>query len=558
MKTLANLNGFGISFLSVLGFAFVSLTSQAATIIHSNDVLGELEPCGCRSNPLGGVTRKENLLKKIREKDSVLLQLDAGDLFFPSDAMPELLLKQSELQAKYLAQAMGVLKHDAMVPGEKDFALGYSVFKKIKKEASFKFLAANLKERSGRKVFESHAIFKRDLKIGVFGIVGDHLAWPAELKATSAIAAAKAEVRALKGKVDLIVALTHEGYEKDLQLAQAVPGIDVIIGGHTQTFLQKPVQVGKTWIYQSSFRNQYIGVIPLEKPLQPDHYRLIALDAGYDSPTTALHALDGLVKKFKNALAKLNSEKENAIDQANVSDELDEKAFALANPRYQTFPRCAECHLKQFDFWRKTSHVHALQGLVDKQQSMNKECLTCHSVGLGDPQGLSDITRLGEYHHLAARKDGKGGVTKQTADSDPKSDLSKSDLEDGEDIVNQVDAFSHPQMVSFLQTMENARSLKTEMKLLPTEPSMTLRRAVGALSRAWTPVQCENCHQAGGDHPFSGSYTKKVETATCLKCHTAERAPQWYTASGQPDLEKIQGKRALVTCPAGEMAPDEE
>jgi|GEM_PF-838045 len=549
MKTLASLSGFGTGFLSVLGFAFVSLTSHAATIIHSNDVLGELEPCGCRTNPLGGVTRKENLLKKIREKDSVLLQLDAGDLFFPSDAMPELLVKQSELQAKYLAQAMGVLKHDAMVPGEKDFALGYSVFKKIKKEAPFKFLAANLKERGGRKVFESHVIFKRDLKIGVFGVVGDHLAWPAELKVSSAIVAAKAEVKALKGKVDLIVALTHQGYEKDLQLAQVVPGIDVIIGGHTQTFLQKPVQVRKTWIYQSSFRNQYIGVIPLEKPLQSDHYRLISLDAGYDSPVATPHALDRLVKEFKNALVKLNSEKENAIDQANVSDELDEKTIALASPRYQTFPRCAECHLKQFDFWRKTSHVHALQGLIDKHQSMNKECLTCHSVGLGEAQGLTDITRLGEFHHLTTQQ----GAAKQVSDSDP-----KSDLEEGEDIINQVDAFSHPQMVSFLQSMGNARSLKTEMKFLPTEPSMTLGRAVGSLSRAWVPVQCENCHQAGGNHPFSGSYTKKVETSTCLKCHTAERAPQWYRSSGQPDLEKIQGKRALVTCPAGEMASDEE
>ena len=52
---------------------------------------------------------------------------------------------------------------------------------------------------------------------------------------------------------------------------------------------------------------------------------------------------------------------------------------------------------------------------------------------------------------------------------------------------------------------------------------------------------------------MAGTYSKTVENHTCLSCHTPERAPEWYSKDGKPDLEKIQAKRALVSCPAGDM-----
>src|SRR5262249_49529813 len=159
------------------------------------------------------------------------------------------------------------------------------------------------------------------------------------------------------------------------ELAKKVPGIDLVIGGHTQSFFQTPVKAGPATIYQSSFRNQYVGVIQL--PPQDSSYKLIGLDAGYDSAVQAPGAMDDLVKEFKTSSAELNSRGEvfsrvNKGEPAHVA-------------KYQTFARCAECHLKQFDFWRKTAHANALSPLMDKDQFLNKECLTCHTVGLGDP-----------------------------------------------------------------------------------------------------------------------------------------------------------------------------
>lgn len=499
--------------------------ARAVSIVHTNDVMGELEPCGCRNNPQGGLSRKTNFMRGLPDRE--LIQLDAGDLLFSTDVVPELLAGQTGIQAGFLLRAHELSGLDAAVPGEKDFALGYPAFEKLRKKSAVRFLAANLRKKNGAPAFEGHVVLTRKaadgkpFRVAVIGLVGDQLKWPKELKATSPVAAAKAELaRVAKSGPDLVIALTHQGLEKDEALARAVPGIDFIIGGHTQSFLQKPVQIGKTWIFQSSFRNQYVGVIPATRDFQPDSYRLVGLDAGYDSPAQAPSKIDELVREFKLAVAEHNSREETRLAAAATVG-----PGGASAKHFQTFPRCAECHLKQFDFWRKTPHARAYQTLFEKDQHKNKECLSCHTVGLGEAGGFSDVNRLTEI-------------------TPPGEDKPKALLAD--------------ELNSYLKAMHGAKSLKDEVRVRPADSAQPLRQSLGALTRAWTPVQCENCHQPGGDHPFSTGYSRKVESAACLKCHTADRAPEWYSkATGKADESVIQGKRPLITCPAGEADPED-
>ena len=74
--------------------------ARAATLIYSNDVLGEIEPCGCRNNPQGGMLRKANLIQ--RQTDQSIVQLDGGDLLFPTLNIPEPLVEQSSLPIEEL------------------------------------------------------------------------------------------------------------------------------------------------------------------------------------------------------------------------------------------------------------------------------------------------------------------------------------------------------------------------------------------------------------------------------------------------------------------------
>ena len=513
----------GVPLLLGLLAALWTCSVQAATLIHTNDILGEMEPCGCRSNPQGGIARLSNLIS--RQTDRSLLFLDAGDLLFNADVIPELLKAQSELQAKMLLDGLEKIGLDARVPGEKDFALGLKLFDQLARKGRSKVLAANLK-RGGALAYGDHAVFERKtpegkkLKIGVFGLVGPELSWPNGLKATPAIAAAKAQVAALRAKkVDLVIALTHQGYDQDVVLTGKVPGIDLVVGAHSQSFLQKPPRLDGSWVLQASFRNQYIGVLPLSPPFQGETltgYQLIGLDAGYDSPADALTDMDRYLETFKKSIGELNAKRDAELNAS----------VKTTQGKFHTFAKCAECHLKQFEFWRKTQHTLAFTTLYEKQQHMNKDCLRCHTVGLGDSQGFSDVNRLAEVLN---------------ADPEVK-----------------AEALSHVELNTFLKFMREADSLKSKAKLREKdEEKDSLGRHLNRI-RSWTPVQCENCHRFGGDHPFGGTYAKKVETTTCLQCHTQDRAPAWYMASGQPDPKILEAKKALVSCPAGELPDSDE
>ena len=183
-------------------------------------------------------------------------------------------------------------------------------------------------------------------------------------------------------------------------------------------------------------------------------------------------------------------------------EKAEKKNSALQSKQiFQTLPHCSSCHMKQFDFWRKTPHAQAFETLVGKSQSKNKECLSCHSLGLGQPQGYSDPTRL----------------------------------------------------ASNLKTIREASSLDSEIKLNSDDAeALPLRTQIGHFQRLWVNVQCEHCHGAGHNHPFDQTKLKAITPETCLKCHTLERAPEWYGADHRPLPDLIAKKRSLMSCPLGD------
>lgn len=497
--------------------------ASAATLVYSNDVLGELEPCGCRSGPLGGVVRRANLLARIEDRS--LLQLDGGDLLFPTTPVPPALAAQSEKQAEFLLRSLQLMGQDAVVPGEKDFGLGVAVFQRLLKKTSIRFLAANLvRRKDGAPLLPSHEIFTRSsrdgkrLRIAVIGLVGPQLAWPKDLRVTSPMEAARRLVPGLRRKVDRVIALTHQGFDEDQKLARAVPGIDLIVGAHSQSFLQQPPVEKATRIFQSSFRNQHVGLVSLDPqaPGAGDSHRLVALDPGYDDSPGAATPMGNLVRDFKAEVARINLAESARLAPAQESER-------SGQPKFQTFPRCAECHLKQYDFWRKTRHASALAPLIEKAQARNKQCLACHTVGLDDAHGFSAVDRLADR-----RVPGGEGT----------------------------EALTLEELHAFLKAQADAPGLSSPVAIPRQAHTLPLKKALGTLERSWTPVQCENCHGPGHNHPFSGQIARSVEHSTCLKCHTPDTAPQWYKA-GQPDPEAIAKKHQAVACPAGSLGDED-
>jgi mono/diheme cytochrome c family protein len=492
---------------------------KAPIIVHSNDVLGEIEPCGCRTNPTGGMVRKDRLLDSIldgRTREQ-LLQLDAGDLFFSTQEIPETLKPQTEIQALALAKALKSTGLRALVPGEKDFALGTSFFDRLVSESGALALAANLekKTRTGWKhwlrsdhVFELRSTGGTRHRVAVLGIIGKNIALPKDLRVTDATALARKWVHDARKKADWLVVLTHQGFDEDVKLAESVAGIDFVIGAHSQSYLQNPrvVENGlrKTSIHQCSFRNQAVGTIELKSAPES---QMLALDASLDPPADQpASELQKLVTEMKDKIAQANRAEEKKISA------IVQAAQKEGIPKFQTFTKCADCHFKQFDFWRKTPHASAYEVLVKAGQHQNLECLSCHTVGLNDPEGFSTLHQLVEWSQDAASKE---------AAKDSKK----------------------PALESWLSEVRSST---------PATTRELLRQA----SRVHATVQCENCHGPGRDHPFGlETMPKVVATQSCLKCHTPERAPGWYsTVDGKPKLDdgKVSSNLKKMACPAGD------
>jgi 5'-nucleotidase len=243
----------GLSSLPIDLFAKEDMTKL--TILHTNDVHSRIDPFPANDPKypnMGGVARRAALIKKIRGEEKNVLLLDAGDIF---QGTPYFNLYGGELEFKLMSE-MG---YDASTLGNHDFDNGIDGLVKQMPNMNFPFLNANYSFSDTlleNKVNEYKIFRKGNLKIGVFGI-GIELRGLVDPKLSGNILYNDPLVNAnristlLKNeeKCDLVICLSHLGYKyndkkvSDSVLAKESSNIDLVIGGHTHTFLDEPTLI---------------------------------------------------------------------------------------------------------------------------------------------------------------------------------------------------------------------------------------------------------------------------------------------------------------------------
>lgn len=245
----------GIS--SGLALQSFSGASKKITILHTNDVHSHIDAFGSdegRNANKGGVARRASLIESIRKENPNTLLLDAGDIF---QGTPYFNYYGGELEFKL----MSLLKYDLATIGNHDFDNGIDGLYAQLPHAKFDFVSANYDFTNT--ILNTHVkpykIFtKENIKIGVFGLgikldgLVDEMMYK-ETEYLDPIETAQEMTRILKEdkKCDLVICLSHLGYFykkfpeiiSDLNLAKQTRNIDLIIGGHTHTFLPKPTIV---------------------------------------------------------------------------------------------------------------------------------------------------------------------------------------------------------------------------------------------------------------------------------------------------------------------------
>jgi len=227
------------------------------TILHTNDTHSHIEPFAAnhyRYANKGGVAKRATLIDRIRKENQNTLLLDAGDIF---QGTPYFNYYKGELEFRL----MSLLKYDMATIGNHDFDNGIEGLYKQLPNAKFDFVSANYDFKNT--VLDTHIkpykVLVRDgIRIGIFGLgieleglVGKKMYKETAYLDPVGITQDVSNALKVEEKCDLVICLSHLGYYyksepnkiSDLTLAKATKNIDLIIGGHTHTFLPKPTIV---------------------------------------------------------------------------------------------------------------------------------------------------------------------------------------------------------------------------------------------------------------------------------------------------------------------------
>ena len=257
-KTAISSAFLGLGGLSLSSFS--SVNTKHLTILHTNDVHSYIDPFpeNHPKNPnMGGVARRAALIEQIRKENSNVLLLDAGDIF---QGTPYFNYFGGEIEFKL----MSMMKYDLATIGNHDFDNGIDGLYNQLPNASFSFVNANydLKNTILDGHIKPYKIFhKNGIKVGIFGLGVELEGLVDKRNYKEAVYNNPVEIthdmtRILKHeqKCDLVICLSHLGYQykndpdkiSDTKLATLTKDIDLIIGGHTHTFLDKPTILKNT------------------------------------------------------------------------------------------------------------------------------------------------------------------------------------------------------------------------------------------------------------------------------------------------------------------------
>jgi 2',3'-cyclic-nucleotide 2'-phosphodiesterase/3'-nucleotidase len=249
--------------------------SAALTILHTSDLHGHVHPRDSLADrDFGdGLARVASAVGSIRSEGRPVLLLDSGDTI---QGTPEqaLAFETSAEASDPIIAVMNRIGYDAMAVGNHEFDFGRDRLGRSRAEARFPFLSANITdEKTSEPAFAPYKVaVVGGVRVGILGLTTPRVpSWESperisHLRFTDSVEAAARYVPILRGRehCDVVVVLVHEGFERDLEsgedrgtggenqasaIAERVPGIDLLLTGHTHSIID-PRRLGAVWISQ--------------------------------------------------------------------------------------------------------------------------------------------------------------------------------------------------------------------------------------------------------------------------------------------------------------------
>lgn len=279
------------------------------TILHSNDMHGDFMAKEVDQELIGGVSMLSGYIQKVRKEEKNVIYAISGDMFRGS-------LIDSEYKGISTIEIMNMLAPDIVTLGnhEVDYGIGHLLF--LEKCAKFPIINANLYVTTNHaRLFDSHKIIEIDgMKIMFIGILTEEVIHATKqdklIGSFVDIDEAAKEVGRIcntykTDDIDFTVLLTHIGFEADKELAKALDprwGVDVIIGGHSHTLLEKAEEVAGIPIVQAAYGTSQIGRFDInintdENCIDSYEWKLVPVDDDYCPRDIAL---ESIIKRYKD------------------------------------------------------------------------------------------------------------------------------------------------------------------------------------------------------------------------------------------------------------------
>ncbi|KZL25600.1 thiosulfohydrolase SoxB [Pseudovibrio sp. WM33] len=244
---------------------------------------------------MGGLDRVSTIVKSIRTERPDALFLDGGDTWHGS-------MTATKTQGQDMVNLMNALSPDAMT-SHWEFTYGVDRVNEIVEELPFPFLGANIFDNEwDEPAFEPYKIFERGgAKIAVIGQAFPYMpiANPGWMFPNLSFGIREARIQEMVAEVkqegaDVVVLLSHNGFDVDRKVAQQVSGIDVILSGHTHDAVPEPVKVGETMIIASGSNGKFVSRLDLDvdkNGIKDFTYKLIPVFADVIAPDPEMAAL---------------------------------------------------------------------------------------------------------------------------------------------------------------------------------------------------------------------------------------------------------------------------
>ena len=347
-------------------------------LLHSNSGNGVLENCGCPEHPLGALEKRSALIKEIRESNEHVLLLDSGDLLSSVG---------NSIKDSLALLSINLMDYDAITVGDQEFSSGVDFFQRVVNIGKIPFISSNLTIEGKSPALPYRIINIGGIHIAVIAVIDPSVffLFPKDKKigieVTNPDDILPDLISEVERKSDMIVLLSHSGYDEDLMLAAKYPSIDIIVGGHSQTLLEEPTKVNETLVVQAGQNGFFLGelnlilessgkilsyewmLIPLTLEL-PDDPEILSLIEAYDQIVSS--------GRMKNAPVYLPI--------------LGSKFAVLASND------CKDCHISEYNAWKRDDHSVAFKTIVDERKTKDSECLSCHTSGFGRDDGYTSFS----------------------------------------------------------------------------------------------------------------------------------------------------------------------